>query len=323
MISRPLLLAATLTFFALPAGAKKNSDAQRDLNAARMPATLFAGAAAPFELSIHFSARLGNAPADGDLLVKWKGKDQWWSKAVLGPFQQITIRDGGEQYTLRNADFTPIPVTELFYLIQLADQPRYIAQKEKERGGKGEKTKCIEAHVADDPTHAHELCLEPSSGELITDRWQEPMYQKRRREFSNYQEFDGMQYPKELKLFKNGSLSLSAEVKDLHAAAFKPALLTPPKGAIERRHCPGMKPPLAVRHVTPDEGPMNATGTSTFAVTVLADGSVGDIRLIGTGGKAIDKLAVAALKQWRFKPAMCGSEPVVADIEISFGRRSF
>jgi len=70
-----------------------------------------------------------------------------------------------------------------------------------------------------------------------------------------------------------------------------------------------MKHPVPIK--TPD--PM---GDTTVARTVLGDGSVTDIQLIGTASQSIDNATLATLKGWKFKPAMCGTESVVSDIEV-------
>jgi len=57
-------------------------------------------------------------------------------------------------------------------------------------------------------------------------------------------------------------------------------------------------------------------GDTIVAMTVLTDGSVSDIRLVGTATHSMDNATLQTLKGWKFKPAMCGSEPVVSDIEV-------
>jgi hypothetical protein len=60
----------------------------------------------------------------------------------------------------------------------------------------------------------------------------------------------------------------------------------------------------------------------SLQMTVLTDGSVDDIHLISRGGHVIDDPTMAALKKWKFKPAMCGADPVVADIQVTVSFRS-
>ena len=51
-------------------------------------------------------------------------------------------------------------------------------------------------------------------------------------------------------------------------------------------------------------------------MTVLRDASVTEIQPIGTASQSVDNFTLATLKGRKFKPAMCGTEPVVSDIEV-------
>ena len=57
-------------------------------------------------------------------------------------------------------------------------------------------------------------------------------------------------------------------------------------------------------------------GDTIVSMAVLADGSVGDIQLIGSATHSMDDATLQTLKGWKFKPATCGAEPVVSDIEV-------
>jgi outer membrane biosynthesis protein TonB len=57
-------------------------------------------------------------------------------------------------------------------------------------------------------------------------------------------------------------------------------------------------------------------GDSAVAMTVLTDGSVANIRLVGHASRSMDDVTLESLKGWKFKPAMCGTEPVVTDITV-------
>ncbi len=58
------------------------------------------------------------------------------------------------------------------------------------------------------------------------------------------------------------------------------------------------------------------SGDTTVAMTVLTDGSVTDIQLVGSSGHSLDDATLNTLRTWKFKPAMCGNEPVVSDIHV-------
>jgi TonB family protein len=111
---------------------------------------------------------------------------------------------------------------------------------------------------------------------------------------------------------------MSASVTQLQESPLDPKLLVPPPGAIERRECPDKKPPEVLDQPTPNYDPRNHGKTETDAqVTVLTDGTIGNVQIVGSADRAHDNLVMEALKKWKFKPAMCGADPVVADIYVS------
>jgi periplasmic protein TonB len=57
-------------------------------------------------------------------------------------------------------------------------------------------------------------------------------------------------------------------------------------------------------------------GDTVVSMTVLTDGSVDDIQLMGRSAHSMDESTLQTLKSWKFKPAMCGAEPVVSDMEV-------
>lgn len=63
---------------------------------------------------------------------------------------------------------------------------------------------------------------------------------------------------------------------------------------------------------------LQASFTAVF--TVHADGSADVQTVRSTGNAELDRLALAAARQWRFAPATCGGEPVESylRLEIEF-----
>ena len=59
-------------------------------------------------------------------------------------------------------------------------------------------------------------------------------------------------------------------------------------------------------------------GRVELFVTVLADGSVGEVSVAASGGQEFDNAAVAAVRQWRFEPARRGPEAVDSRIKVPF-----
>ena len=57
-------------------------------------------------------------------------------------------------------------------------------------------------------------------------------------------------------------------------------------------------------------------GDTIVAMTILTDGSVSGIQLVGSAARSMDDATLQTLRSWKFKPAMCGADPVVSDIEV-------
>jgi TonB family protein len=286
----------------------------------RPQGNIFSDDAGPFHLDIDFKMQV-QVLEQGHLILKREAKDRWWRRVTVGALQETDIRKGDMLYTGRNASFTPVRVTELISLIVLVGNPDQLqVKKTKRRVEGGVEVACLEMQGVGKGQSKHEVCLNPDSHELLSDAWEAFPGDHRREEYSDYFEFRGHRYPRKINLFVNGSKVIEAQVASLVTAPLDEKLLVPPAGAIERRQCEGMKHAVPLK--TPDPSyPKSASenhllGDSTVSMSVLLDGSVDNIHLIGSSTHAMDEATLQILKTWKFKPAMCGAEPVTSDIQV-------
>ncbi len=316
-----VMLATVVLFGSLPLLLGSGTDAatQQLLVTAKQQASLFHDQTSPIQLDVDFLAQM-NVPTQGHLTLKWQANDRWWRRVVMGDFEQIEIRNGDRQYTSRNLSFTPPRIGELIRLLQFAEgSEKLLAKKRKERTSNGIEMVCIRVEGPIKGS-AHDVCVNSVSRDILSDEWNGLPDERRMEQYSDYFDFGVHRYPRKLQLLVNGITVITANVDSLTTADFDQALLVAPRGAIERRQCADMKTAVPVR--TPD--PMYPTpardnklmGDTTVAMTVQADGSVSDVRLAGSATRSMDDATVRTLKSWRFKPAMCGSEPVVSDLEV-------
>ena len=87
---------------------------------------------------------------------------------------------------------------------------------------------------------------------------------------------------------------------------------------------PAASQPVAVSTVKP-KYPSEAmrtriTGTATLGVDVMADGSVGRVVVIKSLEPSLDREAIKAVKQWKFKPGTRNGKPVAVrvNVDVSF-----
>jgi periplasmic protein TonB len=82
------------------------------------------------------------------------------------------------------------------------------------------------------------------------------------------------------------------------------------------RYVIGMTPPEVVSRVEPrypaSARMIRSEGTVVIEVVVETDGRTGDVRVLRGISKALDEAAVAAIRQWRFRPARVEGNPVRA-----------
>lgn len=316
------MVAAALLFSVQSLLWADNDAAVQMLTGAEQQDNLFRDDRSPVRLEISFVAQQG-VPTQGHLSLRWAAKDRWWRKVSLSDFQQIEIRNGEKLYTIRNMSFTPFRVGELISLLQFAPNASpgsFVVKKPKQRIENGKGITCMQVKGDEDRDKPREFCIDSASHDILTVDWKEPPDELRREQFADYFEFDAHRYPRKLELIVNGSKVITAQVDELTIAAIDEGLLIPPKGAIERRQCGGMKHAIPVS--TPDpmypkSASQNQIGGDTIvAMTVLTDGSVADIQLVGSSARSLDEASLNTLKKWKFKPAMCGAEPVVSDIHV-------
>jgi TonB family protein len=310
------LLSAALLF--APLLHASTQAAQQILATAEQQAHIFADNGAPVQLEVDFTAQM-NVPIHGHLSLRWQSKDRWWSKVVLGDFQQTTLQNGDKLYTSRNRP-APLRVAELTRLLHFAHAPGdLVVKSDKQRVQNGVTLTCLQLEWARVKSESHEVCVNPASRDIVSDAWQGRPTEQSRELFTDYVAFGGHRYPRRLQLEVNGSKVITATIDSLKEAALDQSLLAPPKGAIERRQCAGMKHavPLSTPSPSyPNHAQNGLTGDTMVAMTVLTDGSVRDIEPIGAGARSLDNVTLATLKTWKFKPALCGSDPVISDVQV-------
>ena len=99
-----------------------------------------------------------------------------------------------------------------------------------------------------------------------------------------------------------------------------PALATETASDVVYRPGPGVSPPRVLHQVKPNyvAAAMEAKiqGGVVLEAVVLADGTVGDVRVTRALDPDLDKEAVKCVKQWQFTPGTRDGKPVPVQVEI-------
>lgn len=293
--------------------------AQEPLDSAAKLSDLTTADQGPFEMDGDFTAQI-NTPVEGHFVYRWKSKTEWWRKITMGGFEEVEVFRGETSYIVRNLSFEPERVSELTGLLWHSHSyDDYYAWKQKKRKLNGLEVSCIQMKYRSGGGDGPEVCIDPKSNQIVLETWR-GMFRddETRKEYYDYIPFGSHQIPSTLKLREGAAVILSAHITNLKAAEFDDALFTPPPGAIERRHCQGIKPPVRIRAWS--AGGLNLKGlggVTTLSITIGVDGSVTEAHLIGRSTKEMDDKILRSLHDWKYRPAMCGNEPVVADLMVT------
>jgi len=284
---------------------------------AREQSDIFNLAPKPFLLESDLTVQLAT-PAQGHLTIQWQSKNHWRRELDFGPYKETVVRVGEWEYTQqKNVGFTPLRALQVVYLMEFARPDAHMtARSEKTRKRNGAVLTCVEL----ESTSAFkqlEICTDPSTQEIISYNPFPYDIDGGSAEFSGYAGIEGMHFPTSLELRMGKTAVVTVNVTKLEEKPPDVSLLTPPQGAIERRYCEGATAPVMLEK--PDIASLGVISGSVhlrFQVTVLKDGSVGSVQLIGQ--RSSNYAADIMRKLWmnaRYKPAMCGTEPIVADVQ--------
>src|SRR5262249_29472235 len=89
----------------------------------------------------------------------------------------------------------------------------------------------------------------------------------------------------------------------------------------------GISPPTIAQKVNPqysiDARPLRIQGTVVLSATINPDGTVTINQVVRALGFGLDESAIAAVRQWRFRPSMRNGEAVATNlnIEVNFNLR--
>lgn len=314
-----ILVAAFFVCSLRPAAGSDDPALQQLLTSAEQRANLYYNQSTPLQLDVDFVVHL-KVPIHGYLTLKWEAKDRWWRKMVVGDFQQIEVRNGDWHYTARNAEITPLVLLDLFRLVGFdIDSDDVTAKKERRRAENGVDMSCIQVERKDSTESSRNVCINAASGEILIDEWKEPSGEQHGEQFADYFDFQTHHYPRTLELSVNGSKVITANVSNLIPASFDESLLAPPPGAIARRECDDLKHAVLLRAPGldfPAAARVQGGGKMMVLITVNSDGSAGNIKLASSSGIPLDDATKKALQSYKFKPAMCGTEPVVSDVTV-------
>jgi len=275
-------------------------------------------AGASFELIAEFTAQTAQ-PRSGHLTLRWAGDNLWSEDILAGDYSEHDVRKGDSVYIDRNAPFTPVFVSDIRdLLIPLCGHSTNLKLKTIAPRTFGSKqAHCLEATIS--KGDRRNICIDPDTKELVSITM--PDHTPPQEDlFSAYEPFGSLRFPRHLQRYWKDKQTLDLKVVLLQQKSFDADLFSPRPNSIAWRVCANKTPPRLLRETDapypPEARDKHVSGTVSLSVTVLPDGSVDNVQFVQRLGYGLDEAAEKTVKGYKFKPAMCGSEPVATAIAI-------
>lgn len=319
----PTLCMLALSSYAAPIAKKRpQEEALQFLNRVRETTHMDAPASPPIRLQAHVVAapvERGKPQLEGTYVLTWASPDRWKEEVTFPGYHRVRIASQRKLWTAADPPAEPLRVYQLSQLFDLRSQwtlhPGESASLQKAKTYKGIRTQCvrIKGHLQS----AREVCADAST--LL------PVGTRNWSEYAEFQPVAGKQFPSVMRAFgEGGNLVLEVRVNRMAPANSDESVFQPPPQAVSWDWCADAEPPQVIEARPPAYPPAARANGQQGVVYVYAvvgvDGSPHGLGVLRSAGRDFDAAALAAVLDWKFRPAMCGDKPVPSEkiIEVTY-----
>lgn len=293
----------------------------------------------PFGLSATIKVTIQKLQLNGTYLLLWDSQKRWSEKIVLPGYQRIRVRGPSGFWQQRNLDYEIPSVVDLDDALNFTSDLRYYAKvrpgKLKSKRVSGANLEC--SRVYSDTTVrpfpnfliSHDLieefCLAPQQAELRKELFPKGASNAPNLtsvEYSDFAPFGTKDYPRTIRLSSQGKTFLTFSVRRIALLFHPPASdFAPPAGGIFTPSCASFEAPKLIKKVLPvyprNERFAGQNGHVVIYAMIATDGSVKNAKVIFSAGSEFDAAALAAVRQWHYRPASCTGKPYPIETYIT------
>jgi TonB family protein len=270
--------------------------------------------------------------ATGSYTLDWASPAQLREEIRFNGYSRLRV--GGTQgyWQLRSVDYEPDFIVQLDNLLHikgvLTVKPEETIGKIQDREKDGVRQQCVEIKY---PKFANfndrRMCFDATDGtlrdiEYLTHQHLE-VPDVSRVEYNSFARFGPMFIPQDVQAFQGKRVIMAVKIVKLSPLSDpNGAMFAQPANAQFWSACEGVQRAELINRVQPvyphearlkEEG-----GRVAFYFVIEEDGSVSRLLLTRSAGSELDAAAAAAIRQYRYKPATCGSKPIRIESSVSF-----
>jgi TonB family protein len=317
-----LTLLAALTSGALCLGAKDKANPESLLAQARKVQDVWSDGTPAVKVRTEIEILYASGKtAPGQYVVTWISPSRWKDELEFSDYKRVRIHDSKGFWEQSTLGYTPKIILEVDSILNfipiLKIQHKEGLDEVKTRDKDGVQQKCTDVRRAAGTQRV--LCFDEATGGLLSVEYpgfanQDPP-EISRIEYSRLNKLSDKLVPYQVHAFRDRMLSVIAEVKEVAPiAGDDTGLFAPLTNAEYWPICDDLQSAEVIKTVPPMYPPgarsNREQGTVMFYGVIEADGTLSHLKVIQSVTPSLDSAAADAVRQWRYKPASCGSTPI-------------
>lgn len=264
----------------------------------------------------------------GQYTVNWVAPSRWREELRIANYERLRVHDAKGYWQKSTMSFQPEIIFQLDTLLDLEKVLRIAAKqslgKVKSHKKDGASQRCTEVKWTSGTDRV--LCFDETSHNLVSVEYPTPESQNppdiSRIEYGGFDNVGEKRIPLEIRALRNRKVVLEVKVLEItHDSEENSALFAAPPNSLFWMQCDDMQEAEVVSRVQPMY-PSSARsnfeqGRVIFYAVVETDGTLSHSTVIQRATPALESAAADAIRQWRYKPASCGSTPIRVERSIS------
>jgi TonB family protein len=262
----------------------------------------------------------------GLFVVTWISPSRWSEELEFTDYKRLRVHDPKGYSQQSTLSFQPEIIFQLDSILDFKTLLRVGAKqvlgkvKTREKGGL--RQNCTEVKWAAGTERI--LCFDEGSGNLLSVEY--PRFENQnppeisRVEYSAFGKLGDKRIPYEVHAFRDRTVVITAKILGVTPITDNPGLFVTPANSEFWPQCNDMQIPELVTRVPP-KYPTRARsngeqGRVVFYAVIEADGTLSHLTLIQRATPALESAAADAIRQWHYKPAVCGSVPIRTETSV-------
>jgi TonB family protein len=259
--------------------------------------------------------------APGYYVITWISPLRWRDELEFSNYKRVRVHNSKGYWQQSTLGYTPEIVFELDSVLDfipiLKIQPKESLGELKTRDKDGIRQKCTEVKRAKETDRV--LCFDEANGGLLS--VEHPVAENQgppeisRVEYSEVKNLGDKLVPYQVHAFRGRKMYITAGVTEMRSITEDdPGLFAPPTNGEFWPTCDDVQGGELVKHVQPiyptSARANHEEGTVVFYGVLEENGTLSHLTPIQGATPSLQTAALDAVRQWRYKPAMCGATPI-------------